>query len=129
MLGQVWTKGYIRRLCGDVDGAMKVFERIDQLPVAKPRWLDNPLRLLAGKISPEELMEAIANRPDSRFWSAHTHFCVAMEYLVRGEREKAEAHLQACVLENSWGDFHHAAVGFLNKLRQDDDWPASLKWR
>ena len=127
VLGCLWSNGYIRRLCGAEQG-VEVLERIEESPVAKPKWLENPLRLFLGRVSPEQLLADLRDKPNSRFWTAHTHFCVAMEFLYRDDLDKAEKHLQECIRANSWEtDLHHAAIGFLNRLQKGDDWPESLR--
>ena len=94
---------------------------------ARPRWLDNPLRLFTGDIFADTLLQQ-AEESGSRFWQGHTHFCVAADYLAKGNREEAARYFDLCIKANCWAvDFHQSAIAIRDKMRRDPTWPGTLR--
>jgi hypothetical protein len=126
-LHTVWMN-YNRQLCGQEELAMKSWAELATFEPEMARWARNPLNLFLGRVTIDDLISEHVKPANSRFWEGHTRFCVAAKYLVRGDVENAETHFEACVRANCWStDFHHAAVGLLDRIREPDDWPAMLR--
>jgi hypothetical protein len=89
-------------------------------------WYKELARYGAGKITEEKLLRERAG--DSRLHRCEGHFYVALHHLARGDKRRAKCHFKEAVKTRVFFYIEHELAGvFLDRMKDDPDWPAWIK--